>query len=538
LRSLLLLLLICYLSFFYRLGDYGLFDPDEGRTAVIAKEILQTGNWLTLSHAGNPYYDKPAPYFWLVALGFKVFGLNEFAVRFPSALAASLTVLAIYLWGVLSKDPERGFWGGMMIATSLEFVGLGRGGRMDMMLVFFTTAALLYFLWWKERSDRRRWIWPFYLLLALASLVKGPVGVVLPTLIVGAFIAVERNWTLVRQMRVLSGGALFFLAVAPWYVLAFLKDPQYIQTFLWTHNVMRFVATAPGVNHPEPIYYFLPVLVGGFLPWSLFLPPLIYSLRQRLKEHAGKEEAFFVLWVVTVFACFSLSHNKLPGYILPLFPPLGLLAADFLRREAAREGEKNSSSLWLFGGALLWLLSILFLSPITEAVLRKRNAQLLPFDPPIYPALLLLVSLGSAQWLRRQRWLPWIVCLSVVWVSAWLFAAKADDIASIKSARGLALLVNSSAVRDFRAIALRTGSFSFYLDTPILSVSDRDAIEKMLQEPIPTVALVGDRHVREMSSNGSGRLFIWKRIPREAAVIANFPYQPASNGAYDSARSH
>jgi 4-amino-4-deoxy-L-arabinose transferase-like glycosyltransferase len=271
--------------------------------------------------------------------------------------------------------------------------------------------------------------------------------------------------------------------------------------------------------------------MGGFLPWTLFLPPLVHSMRQRLKKGIGEEKLFLVLWVATVFCFFSLSRNKLGGYILPLFPPLALLMGDFLRQATEPRAAKDMPARWIFGGALLWLLSVLFLSPITQAVLSKRDAQLLPFDPPISPSVLLLVLLVSAQWLRRQRWVPWIVCFSVVWISAWLFSAKADDIAAVKGARSLALLVDSSAIKDFRAVALHAESFSFYLNTPVRDVLGPDVIDQMLQEPIPTVALVKERHIKKMNWDDSNRVFIWKRIPREAAVIANFPYKPANNGS-------
>jgi 4-amino-4-deoxy-L-arabinose transferase-like glycosyltransferase len=531
LRSLLLLLLICYISFFYRLGDYGLIDPDEGRTAVIAKEILQTGNWLTLSHAGNPYYDKPAPYFWLVALGFKVFGLNEFAVRFPSALAASSTVLAVYLWGILWKDPERGLWGAMILASSIQFIGLGRGGRMDMPLVFFTTAALFYFLWWKERTDCRGPISPFYVLLGLASLVKGPVGAALPALVVAFFAAAKRKPLMLRQLKPLKGAVVFSLVVGPWYLLASMENPEYIRTFLWNHNVMRYLATGYGVNHPEPIYYFVPILLGGFLPWTLFTAPFAQYLAARVKTGIEEEGLFLIVWIVIVFGFFSLSRNKLGGYILPLFPALALLMGDFLRGATARGQANQTAARWLFGGALLWLLSLIFLSPITEAVLSRRNAEFLPFDPPVYPSALLLILLILARWSGRRKWVPWILCCSVLWISAWLFAAKAGEIAAVTSARSLALLVNSNAVRDFRTAALRAESFSFYLNSPVREVPSLAAIDRMLREPAPTVALVKDRHIARMNWDGSNRVFIWKRVPEGAAVIANFPYAPANKGS-------
>ena len=181
LSAVLFLALICYLVFFHGLGRYALWDPDEGRVGVIAKEMVASGNWVTLTQNGAPYYDKPVPYFWLVALCINLLGLSELAVRLPSALAAALTVGFVFLWGSVSGGLKRGLWSGVILATSMEFVALGRLGKMDMVFTFFFTAALLSFLRWKEHGKGS--IWPFYLFLflGLASLAKGPVGIILPT---------------------------------------------------------------------------------------------------------------------------------------------------------------------------------------------------------------------------------------------------------------------------------------------------------------------------------------------------------------------
>ncbi|MFQ5684612.1 MAG: ArnT family glycosyltransferase, partial [Candidatus Binatia bacterium] len=176
LPSLIALTVVCYCIFFYGLGHYPLWDPDEGRVGEIAKEMVASGNWVTLTHNGLPYYDKPAPYFWLLALGIKLLGLNELAVRLPSALAAGLTIGLVYLWGCVSGGWKRGLWGGLVLATSIEFAALGRFAKMDMLFTFFFSAALFCFLWWRKHGSTRRSIWAFYLALALASLTKGPAG--------------------------------------------------------------------------------------------------------------------------------------------------------------------------------------------------------------------------------------------------------------------------------------------------------------------------------------------------------------------------
>ncbi len=320
--------LFCYLIFFHGLGHYALWDPDEGRIGVIAKEMVVSGNWMTLTQNGEPYYDKPAPYFWLVALGLKLLGLSELAVRWPSALAATLTVGFIFLWGSVSGGLRRGLWAGLILATSMEFVFLGRLGKMDMVFTFCFTAALLSFLWWRARGGGS--IWLFYLFVGLASLAKGPVGILLPLLIVWVSAAVGKRWDLFREMRLLEGAGVVLLICGPWYFMAALRDPEYIKAFLWDHNVLRFFTLEKGIHHPEPIYFFIPILLAGFLPWSIFLPAVLHRLWEQRREGGEEERLLLSVWAAVVLLFFSLARNKLGTYILPIFPPLALLAADAL----------------------------------------------------------------------------------------------------------------------------------------------------------------------------------------------------------------
>ncbi|MGH7773441.1 MAG: ArnT family glycosyltransferase [Candidatus Binatia bacterium] len=518
---------ICYLTFFRGLGDYGLWDPDEGRSGVIAKEIVASGNWLTLSHSGEPYYDKPQLYFWLVALGIKLLGLNELAVRLPSALAASLTVGVVYLWGCFSGGWKWGLWGGLVLASSMEFIALGRFGNMDMVFTFFFTAALLSFLRWKQQG--KGWIWLFYLFLALASITKGPVGALLPLLIVGITVSLQKKWALLREMRLLPGLGMVVLIFGSWCLLTALRDPEYVKTFLWNHNILRFFILQRGIGHPEPIYHFFPVLMVGFLPWSFFLPPVLHNLWERRVEEGQEEKLFLVVWLTTVLIFFSLARNKLGTYVLPAFPPLALLTGGVIRQCMEGGEARPWRRRWILYGSFCWLFFIVSLSPLSEMVLRDRYPQYLPLNPHLFLSALFILLAVLGWVLRKESWIPGIVSLSSLWLVLWFYGVKAPDISELRGTRTLARMVNGNAAPEYRVVAIRAESFSFYLSNHVQVVSQSAMIENMLEEPIPTVALVKEKHLTEMRHIHPSRLFVWKAVSSARALVANFPLIPAQD---------
>jgi 4-amino-4-deoxy-L-arabinose transferase-like glycosyltransferase len=517
-------------------------DPDEGRSGVIAKEMVNSGNWVTLTHNGRPYHDKPVLYFWLVALGLKIFGLTEFAVRLPSALAASLTAGAVYLWGSLSGGWRRGFWGGIVLVTSLEFLALGRFGKMDMLFSFFLSAGLLYFLWWHHKTysspiPRKQddgpatqsgtWIWPFYVFLALASLTKGPVGVLLPLLIVGLALGPRKRWDLLREIHLLRGIVVMLLVAGPWYLWAGLRDPEFITTFLWDHNIQRFFTSQQGIDHSEPVYYFLPVLLAGFLPWTFFLPVVLHHLWEKRGDQGHEERLFLLVWFVAVFIFFSLSRNKLGTYILPAFPPLALLTGDFFSQFAERGESGVRRKRWIFVATGIWLLFLVSIPPVTEMMLKHRYPQYLPFNIPLFPTAVLILLTGLAWLIKREKWTPWIVSFSLLWLILWFFGEKASQISELRSTRSLARILTEIEVKDYRVVIIRAESFPFYFSRHVQIVSNPGLIEKMLQEPIPTVAVIKEKHLKQMHQIPPSRLFVWKIIPSARALVANFPRPPA-----------
>jgi len=322
----LILIALCLMLFFFRLGARPLWDIDEGKHAVTSKEMILSEDWITPKFNGEPFYDKPVFYNWLVALAFLVFGFTEFAARLPAAVLGSGCVIITYLLGKKLYNPSIGFLGAVILATSVEFIILSRTVVHDISLVFFITFALyLFYIGYKDNRHRKRNLLLFYGALGFAVLAKGPVGLALPAITIGLYLIVERNLKFIMKMQI-GWGILIFLAFAsPWYILISLKNPDYAGYFFIEQNLGSFLSSDS--RHPNPFYYYIPVLFGGFFPWSCFLPlALIYAVRRKFKS-IHESTAFLVIWFSIIYIFFSIAGSKLPTYILPLFPAASLLVA-------------------------------------------------------------------------------------------------------------------------------------------------------------------------------------------------------------------
>lgn len=322
----LILLSLCLILFFSQLSDRPLWNPDEGMHAATSKEMVLSGNWITPKFNGEPFYDKPVFYNWLVALAFLIFGFTEFAARLPSAILGSGCVVLTYLFGRKMYGLTVGFLGAIILATSIEFIILSRAVVHDISLVFFVTLALyLFYLAYFDDRHKKKKVLLFYAALGFAVLSKGPVGLALPASIIGLYLIVIKNLSFIRQMKI-GWGILIFLAIAsPWYILISLKNPDYVGYFFIKQNLGSFLSSDS--RHPNPFYYYVPVLFGGFFPWSCFLPLALYYAVRRKFESTNESAAFLIIWFSAIFIFFSIASSKLPTYILPLFPAASLLVA-------------------------------------------------------------------------------------------------------------------------------------------------------------------------------------------------------------------
>jgi len=339
-----LLGIICMMIFFFHLGRAALFEPDEGRNAERAREILVLDNWVIPHENFLPALDKPIAFYWLIAFSYKLFGISEWSARLPSALAAAGCLVLVYGFVRNRWNPWESLGSVLVLATSVEFFLYARIVIFDMMLTFLTTLTLLEFYRAANAADkktRRRHCFLMYTAMGFATLVKGPIGVLIPGMVIFFYLLLTHRWRLLTQMGLIVGALIFGVIVTPFYIWAELRDPGYLRYFLWEENFLRFFT--PHFQRSKPWYYYFLVIAAGFSPWSFFIPSIVKGF---WKKTIADRDLFLVLWIVLPLIFFSLSNSKLPHYILPIFPPLAILTAKAIREIV---NDNSVHSRWQLG---------------------------------------------------------------------------------------------------------------------------------------------------------------------------------------------
>lgn len=330
-RALIALILIFSALIFFELPGSRLIEPDEARYAEIPREMLARGDFVTPQLNGANYFEKPPLLYWVNAASIAAFGHTEFAARLPTRLAALGTV-AVVIVGLESVAlPGWGLWAALILLSAPLSWVLARYNITDGILTFGMTLAffaLRRFLLRREAGERS----PGALALlgvgvALATLAKGLIGIVLPGLVFLLWIGVTGRWRRLPELLLSPAPVVFLALTVPWFVLVQRANPDFAQIFFIREHFARYAT--PKASRPGPIYYFVGAFIAGFLPWTFVfwrvLRPLPGALRDRARQHA--DELFFALWFFTILVFFSLSHSKLLPYILPAFPAAAALAA-------------------------------------------------------------------------------------------------------------------------------------------------------------------------------------------------------------------
>ena len=318
------LIVTCLILFFFNLGALPIKDIDEAMHAATSKDMVLSGDWVTPRFNGENFYDKTPLYNWLAAISFLLFGFSEFAARLPAALLGSGCVMLTYWLARSMFGPVVAFLSALVLATSAEYIVLSRVVVHDISLAFFVTLALtLFFVGYKNEKQRKPAFLFGYAALGFAVLAKGPVGVVLPMMIIGLFLICKKQLRFLKKMQIGWGQFIFLAVAAPWYILMSLRKPDSSEYFFLKQNIGSFLSQQS--RHPKPFYYYIPVLMGGLFPWSLFLPLALFrAIRAKAALH-GDGLIFALIWFGVVFIFFSMATSKLGTYILPLFPAASML---------------------------------------------------------------------------------------------------------------------------------------------------------------------------------------------------------------------
>jgi len=370
---LLTLTALCGALYFPYLGRVPFFNKGEPREALVVQEIVLHGTWLFPLKMGSEIPSKPPLFHWFGAFASLVWGqVTEATVRFPSALFATLGVLLLYALGRRLFDPGIALAGGVILATSVAYQGHAVSARVDMTLAFFVTLTLvLFYLLYQGLVTGGLWTYAFYLLLGISALAKGPVGLVLPAMVISCFLALRKRWDFLSRICFHRGTVIALMVGIFWYGAALLRGGEdFFDRQVMHENLARFfVYGEGGSGHQKPFYYYLPYLMLGGLPWSLFLPfAMVDWFKSRIftRDHY----LFLALWAGVIFLFFSLSAGKRPAYLLPLYPPLSLLLAAWLGE--AREGNRIRAVGFKFVAWLFLLVGLLTLGVLVGVVIGDR----------------------------------------------------------------------------------------------------------------------------------------------------------------------
>jgi 4-amino-4-deoxy-L-arabinose transferase-like glycosyltransferase len=394
-----LILATLYVCYFSHLGAIGFIGPDEPRYAWIARNMAETGDWVTPRLYGQPWFEKPVLYYWGGALSFKLFGVSEAAARLPSAVSALLATLALawLAWRLYGAETAR--WLLLLLPTSVGMIGFSHAAATDMpfsgMLTMAMVAAAVVLGLPRHTSDTSQQPTPWLALgafgffLGAAVLAKGPAAVILSGGAVFFWAVSTKRWRDAFRLFHPAALASFFATALPWYILCARRNPDFFRVFIIEHNFKRYLT--PEFRHIQPFWFYIPILLLAIFPWTLLIVPMFIRAVKGLRTGSwpGSSSILILCWSLFPIAFFSLSKSKLPGYILPAVPPMVLLACRSAR-ELLRSTSRRSR----------WGLEWVALTPVFLAIALLfgrfyTHVNSVPQPPPGYKMALLLIIIGE-----------------------------------------------------------------------------------------------------------------------------------------------
>jgi 4-amino-4-deoxy-L-arabinose transferase-like glycosyltransferase len=501
-----LVLLLAALTLGAWLGRPAFYEPDEARHAEVAREMVETSSgwrdWVTLRHNGEPYRNKPAPFYWLVAAAYLLFGVDEGSARLVSALAGTLLAAAVALWGTARWGPRAGLLAGLVLLTAPEFALLGRFSTLDMTMTLWVTLGMLAVDRFVERPGAS--LAPAAVAGAAGLLSKGLIAPGLIALVALATLALRGRLRLLAPRTLLVAGAVFLAISLPWHAAAAWIDPAYLRQLYVDQQWDRAVAAGRRLHARSALFY-LPVLLGGFFPWSALLPA---TLRATLwPDRRDHPATFCALWAGITLLVFALARGKVGSYVLPAFPPLALLTGRFLDRALCDATSPRETTLLRAG---IWtVVAVLGLAPpiaIAAAAIGYRGALL---RPSLWSLLLLPAAAGLAVLLRRHRLdaaLAALACTAAGFVAGFflLVAPAFMEVRSdVRLARVLLAAAPDQAASPLVGYHVSSSSLAFYLKRPVL-LRDRPAqLRRLLAEHPRVYVVTSPRHAGELEAAGA-----------------------------------
>lgn len=418
-----------------------LLEPDEGRYAEIPREMLAAGDFVTPHLNGVAYLEKPPFFYWGNALSLRLLGENEFSARCFTTAMSVAGILLTYWMGSALAGWRTGLFSAIVLSTSLYYYVIGRINTLDMTLAISLLLAIFpAYLYLSGKRESRGYLHLSYAAAGVAFLTKGLVGAVFPAAILASWFALSRRHRELLRGVSLPGILIFLGIVLPWVFLVQRRNPDFLWFFFVHEQFLRY--TTKIHHHSQPFWFFLPVVVGGFVPWIAFLRRIFLAARDARETFLPREDLIFLLsWILFVFLFFSFSGSKLPTYVAPIFPPLAVLFGRGLDLWADREdgGTRCRSPLALaalIAAAIFWLPSF------------SRHRV----DPGAWTTItalpiLLLLLWGTVPLFLRRLSAERVILVSFLLMALFLTSLNrpaARYIGAYKSVKEMAVVLNSS----------------------------------------------------------------------------------------------
>ena len=567
--SLAVILTVATAAFFTQLGGARLWDRDEPRNAGCAAEMLERQDWIVPTFNGELRTHKPVLLYWCIISAYQLFGVDEFSARFWSALLGIGTVLATWALGTRLFSPRAGFWAAIVLATTLMFNVAAHAATPDSLLIFCGTMALVTYVHavdppqWTGRATNddplpapaflplpRGAAAVMYAFMGLGILAKGPVGLVLPTAVLGMFLLIVTRKTgetvisspptwgqtfrrilpivapghFLRtcwRMRPITALAIAGLIAGPWYYLVGVHtNGEWLSGFFWEHNVSR--ALDPMEGHSGSLFYYPVALLIGTFPWSVLTIPVILSTRESWKSGQSVPAVTFLLcWVGVYVAVFSTAQTKLPSYITPTYPAVAVLVGCFLANwQETAPAYAESLKTWR-GWPAVSALTLAALGFALLVGLPLAAHHFLPGDellgmiglPPLLGGVTVFLLL------RRQQTQAAVGALAVsaALFAVGLFGFVAPQVSRHQQIERLLQVANrGERPSPLAAYGSQEPSWVFYAkrEIPLFRAEDSDRAMEFLREAPERCLITTRHHFQRLES----------QLPPNVAILSQIPY--------------
>ncbi|MEN6620153.1 MAG: glycosyltransferase family 39 protein [Smithella sp.] len=459
-------------------------EPDEARYSLIASAMNESGNYVTPHIKSTIYLEKPPLVSWVTAISYKIFGENDFSSRLFAALSAWGCILLVYFIGRHFRDEKTGLYAAAILTVSCFHFFLGHINVLDMPLTFFICLSIWLGYLALKQQNQRYLFYLFYFVCALTFLTKGLVGVIFPFAILIIWLLRVKQYKKILSLFSPAGILIFIAVVSPWLILAQKENPDFLWFFFVREHFLRFTTKMHG--KAEPFYYYLPVIIGGTLPWSVYLIKAWRNKTFKNSLFAKDENKLLIVWFLFIFLFYTVSSSKLATYVAPLFIPLALFSGCIIKNYEENQdiGETESAMKKIIFRTLviiqpLLLIITLLLPAIFEKFSDAEKGLVIMISGCwwfyiILPVIVLILMTFLPDLIRRKYrrgWFLTIYLLSALFLGSMLFPLN-DFLAPYRSAKVAKVAIDRHVPKDQDLYQYRVNFYGidFYnkIRTPII----------------------------------------------------------------------